>query len=88
MAKQVAPLRQYHFAYASGHVYVWNVMLGRTVDWGARGFGVDREEQPSARQEESMSETNEHTPGVREHSILAPITIPADNSQNTRKENE
>lgn len=49
MEKQVAPLRQYHLAYASGQVYVWNVMLGRTVDWGVRGFGVDREEHPSGK---------------------------------------
>lgn len=48
MEKQVAPLRQYHLAYVSGHVYVWNVMLGRTVDCGGRGLGVDRDEQPSA----------------------------------------
>lgn len=48
MEKQVAPLRQYHLAYVSGHVYVWNVMFGRTVDCGGRGLGVDRDEQPSA----------------------------------------
>lgn len=47
-AKQVAPLRQYHFAYASGHVYVWNVMFGRDVGDGGRGLGVDRDEQASA----------------------------------------
>ena len=45
--KHVAPFRQYHLAYASGHAYVWNVMFGREVGDGGRGFGVDREEQAS-----------------------------------------
>ena len=49
--KQVAPLRQYHLAYASGQAYVWKVMFGRVVGVGGRGFGVDLEEQESVRTE-------------------------------------
>lgn len=71
MEKQVAPLRQYHLAYASGQVYVWNVMLGRTVDWGVRGFGVDREEHPSAiRKRAAARTTRTSQPGGLAHDIL------------------
>jgi len=43
--KHVAPLRQYHAAYAGGQAYVWKVMFGLIVPWlGGRGFGVDRDE--------------------------------------------
>lgn len=49
--KQVAPLRQYHAAYAGGHSYVWNVMLGRGVGAGGLGFGVVRDEHASATKE-------------------------------------
>lgn len=45
--KQVASLRQYHAAYAGGHSYVWNVMLGRGVGAGGLGFGVVRDEHAS-----------------------------------------
>lgn len=43
----MAPFKQYHFAYASGHAYVWNVIFGRVVGAGGRGFGVDLDEQDS-----------------------------------------
>lgn len=45
--KQVASLRQYHAAYAGGHLYVWNVIFGLAVGLGGRGFGVVRLEQAS-----------------------------------------
>lgn len=53
--KQVAPLRQYQAAYAGGHAYVWNVMLGRIVGEGGRGLGVDRDEQASADERRATS---------------------------------
>lgn len=49
--KHVAPLRQYQVAYAGGHSYVWNVMLGRCVGAGGLGFGVVREEHASGTNE-------------------------------------
>lgn len=45
--KQVASLRQKYFAWAGGHGYVGNVMLGRGVGAGGRGFGVLRDEHDS-----------------------------------------
>lgn len=45
--KQVAPLRQNQAAYAGGQGYVRNVMLGRGVGAGGRGFGVLRDEHAS-----------------------------------------
>lgn len=55
--KQVASFKQYHAAYADGHLYVWNVMFGLGVVvlavWtdggggGGRGFGVVRLEHAS-----------------------------------------
>lgn len=49
--KHVAPLRQYHVAYAGGQTYVWNVMLGlAVVGTGGRGFGVVRDEHASKNQ--------------------------------------
>ncbi len=49
--KHVAPLRQYHAAYAGGQAYVWNVMLGRMALWlGERGFGVERDEQAAEKE--------------------------------------
>ena len=48
--KQVAPLRQYHLAYVGGHSYVGNVTLGRGVGAGGRGFGVDRLEHASEKE--------------------------------------
>lgn len=55
--KQVAPLRQYQAAYAGGHSYVWNVMLGRGVGAGGLGFGVVRDEHASATKERFISFT-------------------------------
>ena len=53
--KQVAPLRQYHAAYAGGHAYVWKVMFGLMALWlGRRGFGVEREEQDSERRRKAV----------------------------------
>lgn len=51
LAKQSAPFRQYHVAYAGGQLDSGNEMFGRNwLLWlGGRGFGVDREEQPSAK---------------------------------------
>lgn len=75
----MAPLRQYHLAYVSGHVYVWNVMLGRTVDCGGRGLGVDRDEQPSAiRRSAAASTMNRSQPGgqvasLRESTCSRPL---------------
>lgn len=45
--KHVASFKQYHAAYAGGHLYVWNVMFGLGVGVGGRGFGVVRLEQAS-----------------------------------------
>lgn len=45
--KQVAPLRQYHRAYASGQAYVWNVMFGLVVGPKGLGLGALRDEQAS-----------------------------------------
>jgi hypothetical protein len=45
--KQVASFRQYHAAYAGGHLYVWNVIFGLGVGLGGRGFGVVLLEQAS-----------------------------------------
>lgn len=50
--KHVAPLRQYHLAYASGHAYVWKVIFGLVVVEGCKvegilGFGVDLDEHDS-----------------------------------------
>lgn len=79
MEKHVAPLRQYHFAYVSGHVYVWNVMFGRTVDCGGRGLGVDRDEHPSAiRRSAAASTMNRSQPGgqvasLRESTCSRPL---------------
>lgn len=56
--KHVAPFKQYHFAYASGQAYVWNVMLGRVVGDGGRGFGVLLDEQAS-----KMLEKNRRSEG-------------------------
>jgi hypothetical protein len=44
----VASFRQYHAAYAGGHLYVWNVIFGLGVGLGGRGFGVVLLEQASA----------------------------------------
>lgn len=52
--KQVASLRQYHAAYAGGHSYVWNVMLGRGVGAGGLGFGVVRDEHASEKNKQSV----------------------------------
>lgn len=48
--KQVASLRQYHAAYAGGHLYVWNVIFGLAVGLGGRGLGVVRLEQASEKE--------------------------------------
>ncbi len=45
--KHVASFRQYHAAYAGGHLYVWNVIFGLGVGVGGRGFGVVRLEHAS-----------------------------------------
>lgn len=45
--KHVASFRQYHSAYAGGHLYVWNVILGLGVGVGGLGFGVVLLEQAS-----------------------------------------
>lgn len=50
--KHVASFRQYHCAYASGHLYVWNVIFGLGVGVGGRGLGVVRLEQASKNGEE------------------------------------
>lgn len=63
-------MRQYHLAYVSGHVYVWNVMFGRTVDCGGRGLGVDRDEQPSAIRRSAAAKTMTRSqPGGQEASL-------------------
>lgn len=50
--KHVASFRQYQSAYACGHLYVWNVILGLGVGVGGLGFGVVLLEQASANGEE------------------------------------
>lgn len=45
--KHRASFKQYHAAYAGGHLYVGNVMFGLGVGVGGRGFGVVRLEQAS-----------------------------------------
>ena len=47
--KHVASFRQYHSAYAAGHLYVWNVIFGLGVGVGGLGFGVVLLEQASAK---------------------------------------
>lgn len=49
IVKHVAPFKQNQAAYAGGHSYVGNVMLGRGVGAGGRGFGVVRDEHASAK---------------------------------------
>lgn len=49
--KHVASFRQYQSAYACGHLYLWNVMLGLGVGVGGLGFGVLLLEQASAMKE-------------------------------------
>lgn len=51
MVKQVAPLRQQKVAQAGGQAYVWNVIFGRGVGAGGRGFGVDLLEHASENKE-------------------------------------
>lgn len=51
--KHVASFRQYQSAYACGHLYVWNVILGLGVGVGGLGFGVVLLEQASAIEKET-----------------------------------
>lgn len=51
--KHVASFRQYQSAYACGHLYVWNVILGLGVGVGGLGFGVVLLEQASAKEKET-----------------------------------
>ncbi len=72
--KHVAPLRQYHAAYAGGHAYVWNVMLGRMALWlGGRGFGVDLDEH-AAKEEKKTQRYYLMRKGVA--SLNIPLFIP------------